>query len=181
MMSLFHGHPCLVWMLMINHRRTLLALHQTQNVASIFQGDVQKSHQLTNHMSASLLFIHSGGFIHPDYHQAMNVILQGPGSCDVDVWRPLSAGMAWAMTSANSFIAGPARKDRIPLQGFLWAQQWPAINKLAGFSTLDSTPTHIKAELQHARRSVYKCMFLGRPGREKSVIPNKQGSHAFVT
>lgn len=102
-----------------------------------------------NQASASLLFMDSGGFIHPDYHQPMNVILQGLGSCDVDVWRVLIAGMAWAMTSANSFTVGPARRDRIRLQKFLWAQQWSAINKLTGFSTLDSTPTRIIAEQQH--------------------------------
>lgn len=97
-----------MWILMINNiKRTLLALHQTQKGASIFQGDVQKSRQLSNHMPASPRFTHPWGFIHPDYHQAMNVSLLGLGSCDGDVWRPLIAGMAWAMTSANSFIAGP--------------------------------------------------------------------------
>lgn len=162
MMSLYHGNPCTMWILTINNiKHTLLALHQTQKGASIFQGDIRKSRQLSNHMSASLPFIHLGEFIHPDYHQSMNVILQGLWSCDVDVWRPLIAGMAWAMTSANSFIAGPTRRDRIPLQRFLWAQQWPTINKLTGFSTLDATPTHIIAELQHTRVSVYKRMCLG--------------------
>lgn len=162
MMTLYHGNPCTIWILMINNiKRTLLALHQTQKGASIFQGDIQKSRQLSNHMPASLHFIHPGGFIHPDYHQAMNVSLLGLGSCDVDVWRPLIAGMAWAMTSANSFIAGPAWRDRIPLQRFLWAQQWPTINKLTGFSTLAGTPTHIIAELPHTRVSVYKRTCLG--------------------
>lgn len=115
-----------------------------------------------NRASASLLFMHSGGFIHPDYHQPMNVILQGFRSCDVDVWRPLIAGMAWAMTSANSFTAGPTGRDQIQLQTFLWAQQWSAINKLTGFSTLDSMPTQIMAELQ--LQSAYKWTYLGGSG-----------------
>lgn len=153
-MALYHGNPCTIWILMMNNmKRTLLALHQTQNGASIFQGDVQKSRQLSKH-------IHPGGFIHPDYHQAMNVSLLGLGSCDVDVWRPLIAGMAWAMTSANSFIAGPARRHRIPLQRFLWAQQWPTINKLTGFSTLAGTPTHIIESFNmHACLCTNECVW----------------------
>lgn len=99
-----------------------------------------------NPASASLLFMHSGGFIHPDYHQPIECNLAGTQVlwcwCVASTYR--GDGM-----SDDSFTTGPQRRDRIRLQKFLWAQQWPSINKLAGFSTLDSAPTHLIAELQH--------------------------------
>lgn len=136
LMSLYHENSCVIWILVINDIKPI-SLAATP---SIFIGDVLKNCPECNQTSASLLFTHSGRFIHLDYHQPVNLILKGLRSCDVDVWCPLIAGMAWVMTSANSFTAEPTRRDRIWLQKFLWAQQWSAINKLAGFSTLTARP-----------------------------------------
>lgn len=140
--------------------------------ASIFQGDVQKVSWLSRlQPNACSSRFHTPGRLHSSRLSSdLAVILQGPRSCDAEVWRPLIAGMAWAMTSANSFIAGPARRDRIRLQRFLWAQQWPSRNKLAGFSTLGSTPTRIIAEPH--KHSV--CAHMDVSGRMKRAQATKK-------
>lgn len=136
----------------LNHQIWILYDKQDQTYFScshsIFQGDVLKVINCPecNQASASLLFMHSGGFIHPDYHQPIEC---NPAGTQV-LWR-------WCVASTyrgdgmsdDSFTTGPQRRDRIRLQKFLWAQQWPSINKLTGFSTLDNAPTHLIAELQH--------------------------------
>ena len=79
-----------------------------------------------------LLLTHFRMIIQRAHHSLMNLILRGLRAQDGDVGCTVITGMAWAMTSANSFINGLSLSewDKIQLQRFLWAQQWPAINIL---------------------------------------------------